>query len=100
MPGLAGTIRELEAATASALTRNADPGPSSPDLVVPVVPVDPAVALQTDTAESHVTHQPAQSSRPPLPLAIHEYLVELRDGQSGFWKDVTLLAVASVHSTK
>jgi len=77
MPGLAGTIRELEAATASALTRNADPGPSSPDLVVPVVPVDPAVALQTDTAESHVTHQPAQSSRPPLPLAIHEYLVEI-----------------------
>ena len=77
MPGFTGTLRKLEAATASALPRNADPRSSSPDLAVPVPPIDAAVALQTDTAESHGIHQSAQSSRPPLPLAIHEYLVEI-----------------------
>lgn len=57
MPNLALGVWKLieRAAGARDLTPKADRGPSSPNRVVSVEPVDPAVARQTDTAESHGT---------------------------------------------
>ncbi len=65
MPSLARGVRDLidRAAGVKDLARQVDRGPSSPDRVVEVEPVDPAVPLQTDTAESHGTTPPA-SPRP------------------------------------
>src|ERR1039458_1787305 len=57
MPNLALGVWKLieRAAGARDQTPKADRGPSSPNRVVSVKPVDPAVARQTDTAESHGT---------------------------------------------
>jgi hypothetical protein len=52
MPGFAGKLRKMEAAIASALTRNADPGPYSPDLVVLASPIDAAESRRESGVES------------------------------------------------
>ena len=71
LPNLARGVRDLieRAAGARDLTPKTDPGPSSPGLVVPVEPVDPAVALQTDAAESHGTPAINTESVPPRRIA-------------------------------